>query len=106
MTAQNDVTIIENELRRTTKMTDEIRIYTSWSAHTYTAARGGEWIAAICGKMIKITYVKSHCHTQHMAQKSEYANTHPYTHTHTEKALERPIINQLKATAFMLQSHL
>lgn len=49
-------------------------------------------------------------HTQHDAQKSENANTHTYmdTHmdTHPEKAVEMPIINQVKVTALMLQSHL
>lgn len=86
MTAQDDVNIIENELWGTAKVTDGIRIHTSWS--TRTATNSGKWIAAICGKIIKVVCVKSRRHTQHNAEKLENAGmTYPVIQNRPWKCL-------------------
>lgn len=39
MTAQDDVNIIEKEFKGTAKLSDDIRVHTSWGVHTHTHAR-------------------------------------------------------------------
>lgn len=63
--------------------------------------------------MIKIICVKKPDGVTHnMMHRSQKMPTHTHTRTHTymdthpEKAVEMPIINQVKVTALMLQSHL